>query len=151
MSCLFTDVSENNVCDVWELSMYFLDERMLKFLFTEICAYFLQSAVMERFLATTYIMCKLMIYVVFELGVACVLSRVQLFATSWTLACQPPLSVEFSRQEYWSRLPFFFSRGSPLPRDRTCTPLCLLHWQMGSLPAEPPGKTHFVFITRNTC
>ena len=30
------------------------------------------------------------------------LSRVQLFATPWTAACQAPLSMEFSRQEYWS-------------------------------------------------
>ena len=34
------------------------------------------------------------------------LSHVQLFATSWTIACQVPLSMEFSRQEYWSGLPF---------------------------------------------
>ena len=33
------------------------------------------------------------------------LSRVQLFATLWTVACQAPLSVGFSRQEYWSGLP----------------------------------------------
>ena len=32
------------------------------------------------------------------------LSRVQLFATPWTVACQAPLSTEFSRQEYWSGL-----------------------------------------------
>ena len=31
---------------------------------------------------------------------------VQLFATPWTVACQIPLSMGFSRQEYWSRLPF---------------------------------------------
>ena len=30
---------------------------------------------------------------------------VQLFATPWTVACQAPLSIEFSRQEYWSGLP----------------------------------------------
>ena len=34
------------------------------------------------------------------------LSRVRLFATPWTVACQAPLSMEFSRQEYWSGLPF---------------------------------------------
>ena len=33
-------------------------------------------------------------------------SRVQLFATPWTVAYQAPLSVGFSRQEYWSGLPF---------------------------------------------
>ena len=34
------------------------------------------------------------------------LSHVQLFAASWTAAHQALLSVEFSRQEYWSSLPF---------------------------------------------
>ena len=35
-----------------------------------------------------------------------VLNRVQLFRTPWTVACQAPLSMQFSRQEYWSGLPF---------------------------------------------
>jgi len=39
------------------------------------------------------------------------LSHVWLFATLWTVACQDPLSTEFSRQQYWSGLPF------PLPGD----------------------------------
>ena len=39
------------------------------------------------------------------------LSRVQLFVTPWTVARQAPLSMEFSRQEHWSGLPF------PPPRD----------------------------------
>ena len=34
------------------------------------------------------------------------LSCIQLFVTLWTVARQAPLSMEFSRQEYWSRLPF---------------------------------------------
>ena len=34
-----------------------------------------------------------------------VLSHVQLFTTPWTVACQAVLSMEFSRQEYWSGLP----------------------------------------------
>ena len=33
------------------------------------------------------------------------LSHVQLFATPWAVACQPPLSMGFSRQEHWSGLP----------------------------------------------
>ena len=33
-------------------------------------------------------------------------SRVRLFATLWTVACQTPLSMGFSRQEYWSGLPY---------------------------------------------
>ena len=34
------------------------------------------------------------------------LSRVRLFATPWTVAYQAPPSMGFSRQEYWSGLPF---------------------------------------------
>ena len=36
------------------------------------------------------------------LGVCELLSHVRLFVTPWTVACQSPLSMEFSRQEYWS-------------------------------------------------
>ena len=41
----------------------------------------------------------------------CVFSHVLLFAASWTVACQSPLSVGFSRHEYWSGLLF------PTPGD----------------------------------
>ena len=41
------------------------------------------------------------------------LSRVQLFATPWTVAYQAPLSLGFSRQEHWSGLPF------PSPMDES--------------------------------
>ena len=37
---------------------------------------------------------------------ACMLSHVLLFMTPWTVACQAPLPMGFSRQEYWSELPF---------------------------------------------
>ena len=50
------------------------------------------------------------------------LSCVRLFVTPWTLAYQAPPSMGFSRQEYWNGLPFFFSRGSSRPRDRTRVP-----------------------------
>ena len=36
----------------------------------------------------------------------CSVRCVQRFATLWTVACQAPLSMAFSRQEYWSGLPF---------------------------------------------
>ena len=42
-------------------------------------------------------------------------SRVWLFATPWTVACQAPLSMEFARQEYWSRLPFLTPGCLPNP------------------------------------
>ena len=37
---------------------------------------------------------------------ACTLSHICLLATLWTIACQAPLSMRFSKQEYWSALPF---------------------------------------------
>ena len=43
------------------------------------------------------------------------LSRVKLFAVPWTVACQAPLSMEFSRQEYWSGLSFPFPGDLPDP------------------------------------
>ena len=46
-------------------------------------------------------------------------SRVWLFATLWTAACQTPLSMGFSRQEYLERVAMPFSRGSSWPRDGT--------------------------------
>ena len=45
-------------------------------------------------------------------------SLIRLHATLWTVTCQAPLSMGFSRQEYWSELPS--SRGSSQPRDQTC-------------------------------
>ena len=40
-----------------------------------------------------------------DVGMLSCFSNVQLFATLWTVACQAPLSMGFSRQEYWSGLP----------------------------------------------
>ena len=64
----------------------------------------------------------------------CVVSHfscVQLCATLWILACQAPLSMGFSRQEYWNGLPF------PPPGDladlgiKPASLLSNLHWQLG--------------------
>ena len=49
----------------------------------------------------TYVYTYTYVYVCAQL-----LSSVRLFATSWTIVHQAPLSMEFSRQEYWSGLPF---------------------------------------------
>ena len=52
------------------------------------------------------------------------LNPVRLFATPWTVACQPPLSMGFPRQEYWSRLPFPSPGHLPGPGIETVTPVC---------------------------
>ena len=51
----------------------------------------------------------------------CGLSHVQLFATQWTVAHQAPLSMEFSRQEYWSGLPFPTPGDLPEPGIKTAS------------------------------
>ena len=48
--------------------------------------------------------------------VCCLVSHVRLFVIPWTVAHQPPLSMGFLRQEYWSGLPFPSPRDLP-PRD----------------------------------
>ena len=62
-------------------------------------------------------------------------SRVWLFLTLWTVICQAPLSMGFSRQEIPE---WVVSRGSSPRRDPTH--VCFPCWQEGSLPLAPPGK-----------
>ena len=50
------------------------------------------------------------------------LSCVQLFETPWTVSCQIPLSMEFPRQECWSRLPFPTPGDLPNPGIKPLTP-----------------------------
>ena len=64
------------------------------------------------------------------------LSRIRLFATPWTVAHQAPLSMGFSRQEYWSGLPFPSSGDLPDPRIKLSSPAL----QADSLTSELPGK-----------
>ena len=64
-----------------------------------------------------------------NLSLACLcaqsLSHVQLFVTSWTIGRQATLSMEFSRQEYWSGLPF---------------PTSTLHFLLGILKYQVPAE-----------
>ena len=67
------------------------------------------------------------------------LNHVQLFATPWAVACQAPLSVGFSRQEYWGGLPFllqgvFLTQGSSPHPCVSCT------LQVDSLPLSHLGS-----------
>ena len=64
------------------------------------------------------------------------LSHVQLFVVSWTVSRQVPLSMEFSRQEYLSGLPFPSPGDLPDPGIEPGSPAL----QADSLPFEPPGN-----------
>ena len=65
-----------------------------------------------------------------------VLSRVRLFVTPWTVAHQAPPSMEFSRQEYWSGLPFPSPGDLPDPGIKPGSPA----FQADALLSEPLGK-----------
>ena len=68
------------------------------------------------------------------------LSHVRLFATPWTVACQAPPTMGFSRQEYWSGLLFPFPGNFPDPGIGPESP----ELQASALPSEPPGKPRSV-------
>ena len=64
------------------------------------------------------------------------LSRVRLFATPWTVAYQAPPSMGFSRQEYWSGLPFTSPGDLPDSGIKPMPPA----FRADALTPEPPGK-----------
>ena len=73
------------------------------------------------------------------------LSHVHLFASPWTVVCQAPLSMKFSRQEYWSGFPF------PPPGDLPdlgigSTALVFPAWQADSLPLCHLGILYLILI-----
>ena len=73
------------------------------------------------------------------------LSRVRLFATPWTLAYQAPPSLGFSRQEYWTGLPFPSPGDLPNPGIEPGSPVL----QADALLSEPPGKSLLVWCKSN--
>ena len=60
---------------------------------------------------------------VFQYVHAQLLSHVQLFVTPWTVGPWAPLSMKFSRQEYWSRLPFPSLGDLPDPGSEPVSPV----------------------------
>ena len=72
-------------------------------------------------------------------------SRVLLFATPWTVAHQAPPSMQFTRQEYWSGLPFPSPGDLPNPGIEPRPPA------LQALPSEPPGKPLSHLILTTTC
>ena len=73
------------------------------------------------------------------------LSHVQLFATPWTVAHQAPPSMGFSRQEYWSALPFTSPRDLPDPVIKPTSPV----WRVDSLPLNHLGSPLDMILLRN--
>jgi len=72
------------------------------------------------------------------------LSHVRLFVTPWTVACQAPLSMRYSRQEYWSGLTFSSPGDLPNPGIKPASPAL----KVDILSPEPPGN---VITMSNYC
>ena len=67
-------------------------------------------------------------------------THVRLFVTPWTVAHQDPLSMGFSRSQYWSGWPFPSPEDLPDPGIKPSSPVL----QADSLPSETPGKTMYI-------
>ena len=67
--------------------------------------------------------------------------------TPWTVAHQAPLTLEFSRQESWSGLPFPSPGDLPNPGIEPESPAL----QADSLPSEPPGKHVYMCVCVCLC
>ena len=98
MPCLFYSMAL--VFVLWNFHFYWLLWPHLKWVFLGDCSIFTACFLLSSLGVLTLLG-----------GKACVLSHVQLFATPWTIDCQAPLCMGFSRHEYWSGLPF------PTPGD----------------------------------
>ena len=89
--------------------LYFLFLDMLIFFTPNMLSYFYICFLLTQLSFTFKNYC-----VSFRRGV-CVLSHVWLFAALWTVTCQASLPMEFSRQEYWSGVPFLTAGDLPDP------------------------------------
>ena len=72
------------------------------------------------------------------------LSRVRLFVTLWTVAYQAPQSLEFSRQEYWSGLPFPSPGDLPNPGIEPGSPALQADFLPAELPRKPKIWRHYL-------
>ena len=75
-------------------------------------------------------------------------NHVQLFAAPWTVAHQTPLSMGFSRQEYW--IAYALLQGIFPTQGLNPHLLCLLHWEASALQLVPPGKPYLRDIKENS-
>ena len=98
-----------------------------------------------NFRISIFLQCLSWVYVY----VCVVLSRfscIQLFVTPWAVACQAPVSMEFSRQEYWSMVPF------PPPGDLAdpgIEPMSPSSPAGRFFTTEPPGEPNYLLLVVN--
>ena len=86
---------------------------------------------------------NLFIFMLFQDGI---LNTIKMYLRPLRLACKAPLSMEFSRQGYWSGLPFSSPEVLPDPGFKPRSPAL----QVDSLPSEPPGKPIHTYVHTHT-
>ena len=74
----------------------------------------------------------------------CLCSAASDFATWWTVTCQAPLSMGFSRQEHWNVLPFSSPGDLPNPEMEPVSPALLGRFFTTELPGKPHSTTALV-------
>ena len=79
---------------------------------------------------------SLAIYLIYGAGL--VAKMCQTFVTPWTVACLAHLSMEFSKQEYWSGLPYPSSGDLPEPGIEPGSPALQTDSLLFELPRKPP-------------
>ena len=73
-------------------------------------------------------------------------SRIQLFATPRTVARQAPLSMGFSREEYWSGLPFPSPGDLPDPGIKPRSPVLQADSLLSELQGSPTNVVHICYL-----
>ena len=101
----------------------------------------------NRFLCGYIILLPFILSYQLKLHVLSRFSHVQIFATPWAVASQALPSMGFSRQEYWSGLPFPSPGNLPNPGIKSWSPTL----QADSFPSEPPGKPDVKFCQAKNC
>ena len=81
-----------------------------------------------------------MVHLITLSWILCVVSHVQLFVTPWTINCQAAQSMEFSMEEYWSRLSILTPGKLPQPgiKPRSLAPLALMGIFFTNVPPRQP-------------
>ena len=78
------------------------------------------------------------------------LSHVRLFTTPWTVVFQALLSMEFSRQEYWSGLPFPSPGDFPKPGIEPGSPALQVESLSSESPYDPAITVLGIYLKNNT-
>ena len=140
-------VHEKSICIcsyMGDMYMYIYKHTYMLYTHTHICVYIY----VHMCVCVCVYICFLEYLSKYQVGrrvdskIVCVLSHVPHSATPWTVACQPPLSLGFPSQEYWSGLPFTPLGDPHAPGIEPGSPVAPA-FQVYSLPLSHHGSPIF--------